>query len=117
VRTIAVLLGRRNTALFAAAWFALVGFGVATITATPAAALLALPYLALCFIGRDARGEAGRRLYRLFLIANVALGASITMLVLLSVSVDAAIPAGILAMSGTAIALGVSVGRAVLQRR
>jgi hypothetical protein len=79
--------------------------------------LLALPYLALCFIGRDARGEAGRRLYRLFLIANVALGASITMLVLLSVSVDAAIPAGILAMGGTAIALGVSVGRAVLQRR
>ena len=117
VRTIAVLLGRRNTALFAAAWFALVGFGVATITATPAAALLALPYLALCFIGRDARGEAGRRLYRLFLIANVALGASITMLVLLRVSVDAAIPAGILAMAGTAIALGVSVGRAVLQRR
>jgi 4-hydroxybenzoate polyprenyltransferase len=117
VRTIAVLLGRRNTALFAAAWFALVGFGVATITATPAAALLALPYLALCFIGRDARGEAGRRLYRLFLIANVALGASITMLVLLNVSVDAAIPAGLLAMGGTAIALGVSVGRAVLQRR
>jgi 4-hydroxybenzoate polyprenyltransferase len=117
VRTIAVLLGRRNTALFAATWFALVGFGVATITGTPAAALLALPYLALCFIGRDARGEAGRRLYRLFLITNVALGASITMLVLLSVSVDAAIPAGILAMSGTAIALGVSVGRAVLQRQ
>jgi 4-hydroxybenzoate polyprenyltransferase len=117
VRTIAVLLGRRNTALFAAAWFALVGLGVATITATPAAALLALPYLALCFIGRDARDEAGRRLYRLFLIANVALGASITMLVLLSVSVDAAIPAGLLAMGGTAIALGVSVGRAVLQRR
>jgi 4-hydroxybenzoate polyprenyltransferase len=117
VRTIAVLLGRRNTALFAAAWFALVGFGVATITGTPAAALLALPYLALCFIGRDARGEAGRRLYRLFLIANVALGASITMMVLLSVSVDAAIPAGLLAMAGTAIALGVSVGRAVLQRR
>ncbi|MBJ7335810.1 MAG: hypothetical protein JHC91_04350, partial [Chloroflexi bacterium] len=80
-------------------------------------ALLALPYLALCFIGRDARGEAGRRLYRLFLIANVALGASITMMVLLSVSVDAAIPAGLLAMAGTAIALGVSVGRAVLQRR
>jgi 4-hydroxybenzoate polyprenyltransferase len=117
VRTIAVLLGRRNTALFAAAWFTLVGFGIATITGTPAAALLALPYLALCFIGRDARGEAGRRLYRLFLITNVALGASITMMVLLSVSVDAAIPAGILAMAGTAIALGVSVGRAVLQRR
>jgi hypothetical protein len=47
----------------------------------------------------------------------VALGASITMLVLMSVSVDAAIPAGILAMAGTAIALGVSVGRAALQRR
>ncbi|MFM9166565.1 MAG: hypothetical protein ACKOQO_07130, partial [Candidatus Limnocylindrus sp.] len=54
---------------------------------------------------------------RRVLIANVALGASITMLVLLSVSVDAAIPAGILAMAGTAIALGVSVGRAALQLR
>jgi hypothetical protein len=39
------------------------------------------------------------------------------MRVLLNVSVDAAIPAGILAMGGSAIALGVSVGRAVLQRR
>jgi hypothetical protein len=47
----------------------------------------------------------------------MALGASITMLVLLRVSVDSAIPAGILAMTGTAIALGVSVGRAALQRR
>lgn len=117
VRTIAVLLGRRATALFAATWFTLFGAGVATLSGTPAAALLALPYLALCVIGRDASGDAGRRLYRLFLLANVALGASITMLVLLNVGVEAAIPAGIVAMVGTAIALGVSVGRAVLQRR
>ena len=47
VRTIAVLLGRRGTALFAAAWFLLVGAGAASITDTPAAALLAAPYLAL----------------------------------------------------------------------
>ena len=51
------------------------------------------------------------------MITNVALGAAITMLVLLSVNVDAAIPAGLLAMAGSAIALGVSVGRAALQRR
>lgn len=117
VRTIAVLLGRRATALFAATWFTLFGAGVATLSGTPAAALLALPYLALCVIGRDASGDAGRRLYRLFLLANVTLGASITMLMLLNVGVEAAIPAGIVAMVGTAIALGVSVGRAVLQRR
>ncbi|RLT26449.1 MAG: hypothetical protein DWI47_02425, partial [Chloroflexi bacterium] len=75
VRTIAVLLGRRNTALFSAAWFALVGAGAASLAGTPLAAALALPYLALCIIGRDATGEAGRRLYRLFLIANVVIGA------------------------------------------
>jgi hypothetical protein len=50
-------------------------------------------------------------------VANVGIGATITMLVLVGIGVDAAIPAGILAMAGTAIALGVSVGRAVLQRR
>ena len=117
VRTIAVLLGRRATALFAAAWFALVAAGAVAVTGVAASALLALPYLALCLIGRDASGEAGRRLYRLFLVANVGIGATITMLVLVGIGVDAAIPAGILAMAGTAIALGVSVGRAVLQRR
>ena len=71
VRTIAVLLGRRNTALFSAVWFALVGAGAASLAGTPLAAALALPYLSLSLIGRDATGEAGRRLYRLFLITNV----------------------------------------------
>jgi 4-hydroxybenzoate polyprenyltransferase len=117
VRTIAVLLGRRNTALFSAVWFALVGAGAASLAGTPLAAALALPYLALCIIGRDATGEAGRRLYRLFLIANVAIGATITMLVMLQVPLDSAVAAGATAIVGTLIALGASVGRSVLRAR
>ena len=117
VQTIAVLLGRRGTALFAATWFTLVGFGLATLTNMPATALLALPYLALCLIGRDASGEAGRRLYRLFLITNIAIGATITMTILLAISFESALAAGALAMAGSAIALGISVGRALVQRR
>lgn len=114
VRTIAVLLGRRGTALFAAAWFLLVGAGAATITGTPAAALLAAPYLTLCWIGRDARGEAGRRLYRGFLIANVTIGAAITLLVLAQLATSDAIGFGVVAVAGTAVALGASVGRTLL---
>lgn len=117
VRTIAVLLGRQNTALFSAAWFALVGAGTASLAGTPLAATLALPYLALCIIGRDASGEAGRRLYRLFLIANVVIGATITMLVMLQVSFESAVGAGATAIVGTLIALGASVGRSVLRAR
>jgi 4-hydroxybenzoate polyprenyltransferase len=117
VRTIAVLLGRRNTALFSAAWFALVGAGTASLAGTPLAATLALPYLALCIIGRGASGEAGRRLYRLFLIANVVIGATITMLVMLQVPFESAVGAGTTAIVGTLIALGASVGRSVLLAR
>ena len=117
VRTIAVLLGRRNTALFSAAWFALVGAGTASLAGTPLAATLALPYLALCIIGRDASGEAGRRLYRLFLIANVVIGATITMSVMLQVPFESAVAAGATAIVGTLIALGASVGRYVLRAR
>ena len=117
VRTIAVLLGRRRTALFAAAWFLLVAAGTATLAGTPLAALIAVPYLVLCGVGRDASGEAGRRLYRAFLVVNIALGATITMLVLLAVPVAAAIGAGLVAMGGTALALGASVGRALLADR
>jgi 4-hydroxybenzoate polyprenyltransferase len=117
VRTIAVLLGRRKTALFSAAWFTLVGAGAASLAGTPLAASLALPYLALCIIGRDATGEAGRRLYRLFLIANVAIGATITMLVMLQVPFESAVAAGATAIVGTLIALGASVGRSVLRAR
>jgi len=110
VRTIAVLLGRRNTALFSAAW-------LASLAGTPLPAALALPYLALCIIGRDATGEAGRRLYRLFLITNVLIGASITMLVMLQVPFESALGAGAPAIVGTLIALGASVGRSVLRAR
>jgi 4-hydroxybenzoate polyprenyltransferase len=117
VRTIAVLLGRRNTALFSAAWFALVGAGTASLAGTPLAATLALPYLALCIIGRDASGDAGRHLYRLFLIANVVIGATITMLVMLQVPFESAVAAGATAIVGTLIALGASVGRSVLRAR
>ena len=117
VRTIAVLLGRRNTALFSAAWFALVGAGTASLAGTPLAATLALPYLALCIIGRDASGDAGRRLYRLFLIANVVIGATITMSVMLQVPFESAVAAGATAIVGTLIALGASVGRYVLRAR
>ena len=117
MRTIAVLLGRRNTALFSAAWFALVGAGVASLAGTPLPAALALPYLALCIIGRDATGEAGRRLYRLFLIANVVIGATITMLVMLQVPFESALGAGATAIVGTLIALGASVGRSALRAR
>ena len=117
VRTIAVLLGRRNTALFSAAWFALVGAGAANLAGTPLAATLALPYLSLSLIGRDATGEAGRRLYRLFLITNVVIGASITMLVMLQVPFESAVVAGATAIVGTLIALGASVGRSVLRAR
>ena len=117
VRTIAVLLGRRNTALFSAAWFALVGAGTASLAGTPLAATLALPYLALCIIGRGASGEAGRRLYRLFLIANVVIGATITMSVMLQVPFESAVAAGATAIVGTMIALGASVGRSMLRAR
>lgn len=117
VRTIAVLLGRRNTALFSAAWFALVGAGTASLAGTPLAATLALPYLALCIIGREVSGEAGRRLYRLFLIANVVIGATITMLVMLQVPFESAVAAGATAIVGTLVALGASVGRSVLRAR
>jgi hypothetical protein len=117
VRTIAVLLGRRNTALFSAAWFVLVGLGAASITGSPLAFALALPYLSLSLIGRNATGEAGRRLYRLFLITNVTIGASITMLVLLQVPFESAVAAGALAITGTLIALGASVGRSALRAR
>jgi 4-hydroxybenzoate polyprenyltransferase len=117
VRTIAVLLGRRNTALFSAAWFALVGAGAASLAGTPLAAALALPYLSLSLIGRDATGEAGRRLYRLFLITNVLIGATITMLVMLQVPFESAVAAGATAIVGTLIALGASVGRSVLRAR
>ena len=117
VRTIAVLLGRRNTALFSAAWFTLVGAGAANLAGTPLAATLALPYLSLSLIGRDATGEAGRRLYRLFLITNVVIGASITMLVMLQVPFESAVVAGATAIVGTLIALGASVGRSVLRAR
>ena len=117
VRTIAVLLGRRNTALFSAAWFALVGAGAASLAGTPLAAALALPYLSLSLIGREATGEAGRRLYRLFLITNVLIGASITMLVMLQVPFESAVAAGATAIVGTLIALGASVGRSVLRAR
>ena len=117
VRTIAVLLGRRNTALFSAAWFVLVGAGAATLAGTPLAAALALPYLALSLIGRDATGEAGRRLYRLFLIANVLIGAAITMLVMLQVTFESAVAAGATAIVGTLFALGASVGRSALRAR
>ena len=116
VHTIAVLLGRRGTALFAAAWFLLVGAGAADITGTWAAALLAVPYLALCWIGRDARGEAGRRLYRGFLVANVAIGAAITLLVLVQLPTSDAIGFGAVAVAGTVVALGASVGRTLLGR-
>ena len=117
VRTIAVLLGRRATALFAAVWFLLVGAGAAAIAATPAAALLAAPYLALCWIGRDAHGEAGRRLYRAFLVANVTIGAAITLLVLTQLPTADALGFGAAAIAGTALALGASVGRSFLVRR
>jgi 4-hydroxybenzoate polyprenyltransferase len=117
VRTIAVLLGRRATALFAAFWFVVVGLGVYTLTYGGRVALIALPYLGLCIIGRNAMGEAGRRLYRLFLIANVTFGAFITLCVLLTLTGNSALPAGLLALAGTALALGVSLGRALLQRR
>ena len=117
VRTIAVLLGRRNTAFFSAAWFALVGAGAASLAGTPLAAALALPYLSLSLIGRDATGEAGRRLYRLFLITNVVIGAFITMLVMLQVPFESAVAAGATAIVGTLIALGASVGRSVLRTR
>ena len=117
VRTIAVLLGRRNTALFSAAWFVLVGLGAASMFGSPLAFALALPYLALCLIGRNATGEAGRRLYRLFLVTNVMIGASITMLVILQVPFDSALAAGATAIVGTLIALGASVGRSVLRAR
>ena len=117
VRTIAVLLGRRGTALFAAFWFTLVGCALFALTSGGRVALFALPYLALCIIGRNAAGEAGRRLYRLFLIANVTIGALITLLVLLTLPVDGALPAGMLALAGTTLALSVSVGRAFVQRR
>ena len=116
VRTIAVYLGRRATALFAASWFVVVGLG-ASLLGYGALALLALPYLGLCLVGRDASGAAGRRLYRLFLVANVAIGAFVTALVLLALPVEAALPAGLLALTGTLLALGVSVGRALLRRR
>ena len=67
--------------------------------------------------GRDATGEAGRRLYRLFLITNVLIGASITMLVMLQVPFESAVAAGATAIVGTLIALGASVGRSVLGAR
>jgi 4-hydroxybenzoate polyprenyltransferase len=117
VRTIAVLLGRRNTAIFSAAWFVLVGLGAASIASSPLAFAVALPYLSLSLIGRDATGEAGRRLYRLFLITNVLIGASITMLVLLQVPFESAVAAGAVAIVGTLIALGASVGRSALRSR
>lgn len=117
VRTIAVLLGRQNTAIFSAVWFALVGVGAASLAGTPLAAALALPYLSLSMIGRDATGEAGRRLYRLFLITNVVIGASITILVMLQVPFESAVAAGATAIVGTLIALGASVGRSVLRAR
>jgi len=117
VRTIAVLLGRRNTAIFSAAWFVLVGLGAASIAGSPLAFAVALPYLSLSLIGRDATGEAGRRLYRLFLITNVLIGASITMLVLLQVPFESAVAAGAVAIVGTLIALGASVGRSALRAR
>lgn len=117
VRTIAVLLGRRATAAFAAAWFVLVGVGAATITGTPLAFAVALPYLSLSVIGRDATGEAGRRLYRLFLVTNVILGAGITIIVLLNAPIASAVAAAALAIFGTAIALGASVGRSALRAR
>jgi len=117
VRTIAVMLGRRNTALFSAAWFTLVGVGAISLAGTPLAAALALPYLSLSLIGRDATGEAGRRLYRLFLITNVVIGASITIIMMLQVPFESAVAAGATAMVGTLIALGASVGRSVLRAR
>ncbi len=117
VHTIAVLLGRRNTAIFSAAWFVLVGLGAASIAGSPLAFAVALPYLSLSLIGRDATGEAGRRLYRLFLITNVLIGASITMLVLLQVPFESAVAAGAVAIVGTLIALGASVGRSALRSR
>ncbi|MFM7782875.1 MAG: UbiA family prenyltransferase [Candidatus Limnocylindrus sp.] len=117
VRTIAVLLGRQNTAIFSAVWFALVGVGAASLAGTPLAAALALPYLSLSMIGRDATGEAGRRLYRLFLITNVVIGASITILVMLQAPFESAVAAGATAIVGTLIALGASVGRSVLRAR
>jgi len=117
VRTIAVLLGRQNTAIFSAVWFALVGVGAASLAGTPLAAALALPYLSLSMIGRDATREAGRRLYRLFLITNVVIGASITILVMLQVPFESAVAAGATAIVGTLIALGASVGRSVLRAR
>lgn len=117
VRTIAVLLGRKRTAAFSAAWFVLVGLGAAQVAHTPLAFAVAAPYLALSIIGRDATGAAGRRLYHLFLIANITVGASITMLVLLSVPFDAALAAGAVAIAGTLIALGASVGRSALLAR
>ena len=114
VRTIAVLLGRRGTALFAAAWFLLVGAGAASVAAAPTAALLAAPYLVLCWLGRDARGEAGRRLYRGFLVANVTIGAAITLLVLARLATSDAIGFGAVAVAGTVIAFGASIGRTLL---
>ena len=117
VHTIAVLLGRRKTALFSAAWFVLVGLGAASAAGSPLAIAVALPYLSLSLIGRNATGEAGRRLYRLFLITNVVIGASITIFVLLQVPFESAVAAGALAIVGTMIAIGASVGRTVLRAR
>ena len=94
-----------------------VGCALFALTSGGRVALFALPYLALCIIGRNAAGEAGRRLYRLFLIANVTIGALITLLVLLTLPVDGALPAGMLALAGTTLALSASVGRAFVQRR
>jgi ABC-type phosphate/phosphonate transport system ATPase subunit len=54
---------------------------------------------------------------RLPVITNVMIGASITMLVLLQVPFESAVAAGAVAIVGTLIALGASVGRSALRAR
>jgi 4-hydroxybenzoate polyprenyltransferase len=117
VVTIGVRLGRRSTAAFAAAWFAVSALLAARWRRSPAAAVPLLPYLGLSAAGRTAEGESGRRLYRWFLALNVSLGAAVTLAIILPLGVAQALYVGAFATVVTLAGLLPSLGRAVLARR
>lgn len=117
VVTIGVRLGRGMTAVFAGAWFLVSAFLAVRWRRSPAAAVPFAPYVALAAVGRDAEGERGRALYRWFLGLNVALGAAVTLAVILPLGVAQALYVGAFATLVTVAGLLPSLGRALVARR
>jgi 4-hydroxybenzoate polyprenyltransferase len=116
VETIAVPLGNRTTAAFAAGWFGVAAVRAVTWLRSGWAAVPFLPYLAMCAAGRTVEGARGRLLYRWFLATNVSLGFLLTLVVIIPLGVAQALYVGAFATALTAAAMLPSVGRAALAR-